>query len=192
MKFRFEVFEGSSELKKPTKIVDSLFRGSFPVSDRVHAESHCVDRENSTRASKETILDNNDNRPTHTPEELRIAKRTAFVARFIVLREGRRTKAHRMIEEMTWSQDSDAETLANMFKAAFLMNGDKAKRFEKDLKKALDHAEYSSRYHVSHYLERACLTFSDAIADYHRTNSLLFEEDSPDRPKSGGWKAVSL
>lgn len=159
---------------------------------RVHGEGPDVDTEIYTWAKEVIILDKSENKPKHTEDELRIAKRTAFVARFIVLREGRRTKAHRMIEEMTWSEDSDAEALANMFRAAFLMNGDKVKRFEKDLKKALDHAEYSSRYHVDHYIERACLSFREAIEDYHRTNSLLFEEDSPDKPKSGGWQAIQV
>jgi len=127
----------------------------------------------------------------HTQDELRVAQRTAFVARFIVLREGRRSKAHRMIEEMAWTPETDAETLAKMFTAAFMMNGDKIQRFEKDLKKALMHANNSANYHVDHYLERATENFKDAILDYERSNELLFDENSEEKPKSGGWQVVS-
>ena len=53
------------------------------------------------------------------------ARRTAFVARFIVLRESKRTKAHRIIEKMSWSDDTTAEELAMMFRQVFIENGDK-------------------------------------------------------------------
>ena len=39
------------------------------------------------------------------------ARRTAFVARFIVLRESKRTKAHRVIEMMEWMGNQSKQSL---------------------------------------------------------------------------------
>ena len=47
------------------------------------------------------------------------ARRTAFVARFIVLRESKRTRAHRAIELMEWVNFTTVEELATRFRAAF-------------------------------------------------------------------------
>ena len=123
--------------------------------------------------------------------ERRVALRTAFVARFVVLREGRRSKAHRMIEEMVWTEEATAEDVANMFRHAFIANGDKIQPVEKDLKKALDHAERSIEYFMTQYLERATSSFQEALEDYQKSNDLLFGEDEAEIPKSGGWQVVS-
>ena len=58
------------------------------------------------------------------------ARRTAFVARFIVLRESKRTKAHRIIEKMSWSDDTTAEELAMMFRQVFIENGDNMRNYQ--------------------------------------------------------------
>ena len=120
-----------------------------------------------------------------------IAKRTAFIARFIVLREGKRSRAHRMIEQLSWDEESSAEEIANMIRQAFISNGDKMQPVEKDLRKALDHAERSVQYFVDQYFGRATLTFIDALKDYSKSNELLFGEDSDEVPRSGGWTCVS-
>ena len=70
-------------------------------------------------------------------ETRRVAQRTAFVARFIVLREGRRSRAHRKIEEMIWSNETTVEALYEMFRAAFINNGDKLEPVDRDLNRAL-------------------------------------------------------
>ena len=44
---------------------------------------------------------------------MKSAERTAFVARFIVLREGRRSRAHRQIEQLCWEIETTAEDLYN-------------------------------------------------------------------------------
>ena len=44
------------------------------------------------------------------------ARRTAFVARFIVLRESKRTRAHRVIEMMDWDDQTTAEDLMERFR----------------------------------------------------------------------------
>ncbi len=123
-----------------------------------------------------------------TENEKRLALRTAFIARFIVLREGRRSKAHRIIEEMAWTQDATAVEVANMFRQAFVVNGDKLRPVEKDIDKALKHARRSAEYFTDQYIGRASTTFRDALNDYHRSNALLFSEEDQDRPREGGWE----
>ena len=47
--------------------------------------------------------------PTGEVEQALVrARRTAFVARFIVLRESKRTRAHRVIETMEWADQTTA------------------------------------------------------------------------------------
>jgi hypothetical protein len=119
----------------------------------------------------------------------RAAVRTAFVARFIVLREGRRTRAHRMIEQMQWDSNTSAEQLAERFREAFVTNGDKLGPVDRDLKRALEHAESSVNFFIAQYLERETLSFPEALADYERSNELLFG-DEPDAPmRTGGWRS---
>jgi len=128
-------------------------------------------------------------RRVFTDEERRLALRTAFIARFIVLREGRRSRAHRMIEEMVWTNDATAEDVANMFRQAFIANGDKIKPVDKDIQKALKHARRSAEYFVDQYIGRATSSFREALTDYMRSNALLFSEEDGDRPRDGGWRA---
>jgi len=127
-----------------------------------------------------------------TEEERKIALRTAFVARFIVLREGKRSKAHRMIEELAWTADASAENVANMFRHSFIANGDKIQPIEKDINKALEHAGRSIDYFLDQYLERSSTSFQEALEDYQRSNELLFGENEEEVPRSGGWQVVSL
>ena len=77
-----------------------------------------------------------------------LAIRTAFISRFIVLREARRTKAHRLIENMIWQEQATAEDLYDRFREAFIQNGDKLEPVDRDLSRALKHAYCS----VEHFL----------------------------------------
>ena len=117
--------------------------------------------------------------------------RTAFVARFIVLREGRRSRAHRVIERMEWDEETTAEALCARFREAFLTNGDKLQTVDRDLRRALDHARCSANYFVEQYLGRSCLSFKEALNDYERSNRLLFGEAPDAIPRSGGWHLPS-
>ena len=123
-------------------------------------------------------------------QALRSAMRTAFVARFIVLREGRRSRAHRIIEHMSWDDATTVEELLARFREAFVQNGDKLQPVDRDLRRAIEHARCSARYFIEQYLGRGCLSFRDALTDYSRSNKLLFGEDE-DVPRSGGWRLPS-
>ncbi len=126
----------------------------------------------------------------------RVAIRTAFIARFIVLREGRRSKAHRIIEELTWESSASANEIALKIREAFIENGDQLFPVDRDINRAFVHAERSGKYFVDHYLERATLTFKDALIDYAKSNMMLFGEkefegekkNDPTIPKKGGWR----
>ncbi len=119
------------------------------------------------------------------PGEIR-ARRTAFVARFIVLRESKRSRAHRTIEQMEWSDDVTATELAERFRKVFVENGDNMVPVERDIKRALAHSSRSLNYFINEYSERSTLTFIDALYDYERSNKLLFGDD--EQPKLGGWR----
>lgn len=121
------------------------------------------------------------------PELQRSAARTAFVARFIVLREGRRTRAHRVIENLSWDNETTAEELAAMFRQAFIENGDKLGPVDRDIRRALEHARCSAGYFTDQYLGRTTLSFSQALEDYQRSNKLLFGDDE-EVPRTGGWR----
>lgn len=114
------------------------------------------------------------------------ARRTAFVARFIVLRESKRTRAHRSIEMLEWDELTDIESLAQMFRQAFLDNGDNMTPVDRDLRRALAHAARSLNHFIREYSARSTTNFIDALFDYERSNKLLFGED--DSPKPGGWR----
>lgn len=127
-----------------------------------------------------------------TPEEqlaLLKARRTAFVARFIVLRESKRTRAHREIEMMSWNEDTDIQELSEKFREAFKNNGDSMGPVDRDIKRALAHASRSLNYFIKEYSARSTTSFIDALFDYERSNKLLFGED--DAPKPGGWRLPS-
>ena len=114
------------------------------------------------------------------------ARRTAFVARFIVLREGKRTRAHRVIEMMEWEDLTTVEELAEKFRAAFVENGDNMMPVDRDLRRAIAHSMRSLRFFVTEYSLRATLSFVEALVDYERSNQLLFGLE--DQPKPGGWR----
>ncbi len=118
------------------------------------------------------------------------ALRTAFVSRFIVLREGRRSRAHRLIEEMSWNEDTTAEELYQRIRQAFIENGDKLQPVDRDLKRALEHARCSVDYFIDQYVERSTKSFHEALEDYERSNRLLFGDDPKGVPRSGGWKRI--
>lgn len=114
------------------------------------------------------------------------ARRTAFIARFIVLRESKRTKAHRRIEQLSWKEESTAEQLHDLFREIFVENGDNLEFVDRDLRRALAHASRSISFFISEYVNRATLNFIDALIDYEKSNTLLFGAD--DQPKPGGWR----
>ncbi len=114
------------------------------------------------------------------------ARRTAFVARFIVLREAKRTRSHRVIEMMEWEQDTSAEDLMQRFRQVFIENGDSMMPVDRDLRRALAHASRSIHHFIREYDQRATSNFIDALFDYERSNQLLFGEE--DQPKPGGWR----
>ncbi len=117
------------------------------------------------------------------------ARRTAFVARFIVLREARRTRAHRLIEKLSWHKETTAEELAEQFRKAFKENGDNMVPVNRDIRRALAHAERSINHFIGEYASRSTLNFVDALVDYERSNKLLFGED--EQPKTGGWRWIN-
>lgn len=117
---------------------------------------------------------------------LQRARRTAFVARFIVLREAKRTRAHRTIELMDWTPDATAEELCKAFREVFVSNGDNMGPVDRDLQRALNHSSRSLQHFVREYERRATLSFIDALFDYERSNKLLFGDD--EQPKPGGWR----
>lgn len=114
------------------------------------------------------------------------ARRTAFVARFIVLRESKRTRAHRVIEMMTWDDQTTAEELAGKFRQVFVDNGDNMTPVDRDINRALGHSSRSLNHFISEYSARATMSFIDALWDYDRSNVLLFGSD--EQPKPGGWR----
>ncbi|MFN8389009.1 MAG: hypothetical protein U0136_01815 [Bdellovibrionota bacterium] len=143
-----------------------------------HAEHHPVHTHISARLKKTEI----------DPAAHRAATRTAFVARFIVLREGRRSRAHRVIEHLAWDDSTTAEDLVRMFRQAFLDNGDKLGPVDRDLRRALEHARCSAGYFMNQYVGRATLSFAEALEDYQRSNRLLFGDEEETVPRSGGWR----
>lgn len=114
------------------------------------------------------------------------ARRTAFLARFIVLRESKRSRAHRVIEMMEWTNYTTAEELAGRIREVFMKNGDKMSPVDRDLRRALGHARRPLNFFIHEYESRASNNFIDALIDYERSNTLLF--DGEDEPKLGGWR----
>ena len=114
------------------------------------------------------------------------ARRTAFVARFIVLRESKRSKAHRRIEMLEWKDDTTAEELYDLFKRIFAENRDNQRIVERDLRRAMAHVSRSVNYFVREYAARATKDFIGALYDYDHSNRLLFSSD--EQPRLGGWR----
>lgn len=114
------------------------------------------------------------------------ARRTAFIARFIVLREAKRTRAHRVIEMMEWQDLTTVEEVYERFRNAFLENKDSMGPVDRDMRRALAHADRSLTYFIREYDGRSTLSFIQALEDYGRSNTLLFGDE--DQPKPGGWR----
>lgn len=114
-----------------------------------------------------------------------IARRTAFVARFIVLRESRRSKGHREIELLTWDESATAEELAVRFKDILTKHHANASSVDRDIKRALEHSSRTIAYFVDEYVARSTTNFQDALKDYQESNALLFGEE--EQPKITGW-----
>jgi hypothetical protein len=124
-----------------------------------------------------------------SPEEIKAhtrARRTSFVQRFIVLREGKRSKAHRFIEMMEWEDQTTAEELYDRFRKAFLDNKDSMTPVDRDLKRALAHADRSITFFIREYNSRSTTSFIESLEDYGRSNTLLFGDD--EQPRPGGWR----
>ncbi len=114
------------------------------------------------------------------------ARRTAFVARFIVLREAKRSRAHRVIEAMEWDEKTTAEVLYDRFREAFINNGDNMMPVDRDLRRALAHANPSLRHFIEEYASRATTSFIGSLYDYEKSNELLFKDG--ENPRLGGWR----
>ncbi len=143
--------------------------------------------EGSQLKSNSSILKVNDIKLSKEQEILGIqARRTAFVARFIVLRESKRTRAHRYIETMEWNASTTADELAIRFRQAFIDNGDNMFPVDRDLRRALEHSKRSLNHFIKEYALRSNLNFIEALYDYEKSNKLLFGDD--EAPKLGGWR----
>ncbi len=135
---------------------------------------------------KTEVLETHFSSPQEVDRAIIRARRTAFVARFIVLREGKRTRAHRAIEVMEWEDLTTVEELAFRFRQAFEQNGDNMFPVDRDIRRAVAHSYRSIKFFVSEYATRATINFVDSLLDYERSNQLLFSDD--DQPKPGGWR----
>lgn len=132
------------------------------------------------------VVELNLSSPGEVDKSIIRARRAAFVARFIVLREGKRTRAHRVIEMMEWEDLTSVEELAHRFRQAFLDNGDNMVPVDRDLRRSLAHSYRSLKFFVSEYAHRATVDFIGALEDYGRSNELLFGAE--EQPRSGGWR----
>ena len=119
------------------------------------------------------------------------AQRTAFLASFIVIREAKRSRAHRKIELMSWSDDATAWDIAQQLGKIFQDNGDKVSSIERDLNRALLHAEKLPLTLYQEYSQRAVCSFVEALKDYETSNSLLFSAQD-EGPKLVGWQPSSV
>ena len=125
----------------------------------------------------------------NVPQELLIAvTRAAFISRFIVLREGRRSRAHRKIEKLAWTQETTAEEIYEKIRECFIENGDKLTPVDRDLRRALEHAKTAAPYFISQYANRLTLNFRESLKDYQKSNSMFFENEDSEALKTGGWR----
>lgn len=130
---------------------------------------------------------NHKKEPQDRSQNLIKAKRAAFLARFIVLRESKRSRAHRNIELLEWDDCTTAEDLAFRFREEFQNNGDLMTSVDRDLRRALNHSRKTIHFFINEYSRRATTNFIEALADYELSISLLFGEDD-EQPKTGGWR----
>ena len=87
---------------------------------------------------------------------------------------------------MEWDDFTTAEEIAERIRKVFIENGDNMEPVERDIKRAMAHANRSLSHFVGEYSLRSTLTFIDALFDYEKSNQLLFGDD--DQPKFGGWR----
>ncbi|NLF25197.1 MAG: hypothetical protein GX589_06000 [Deltaproteobacteria bacterium] len=115
------------------------------------------------------------------------ARRTAFIARFIVMRESKRSRSHRYIEQLEWNELASAEEVAQTIRRIFKDNGDSMEAVDRDLRRSLAHADRSLQHFVGEYCTRSTNNFVDALYDYERSNKLLFGGEQDEQPGLGGW-----
>lgn len=157
-----------------------------------------------TRLMRGCVQGNFMTNPIYDKLLLERARRTAFISRFIVLREGKKSKAHRQIETLEWTDATTTEELYVMLRDVFSQYGDSPITVERDLRRAKAHADRLNPYKndgqsdtfeshfslwplIEEYNKRACTNFVDALFDYERSNKLLFGDEG-DQPKLGGWR----
>lgn len=108
--------------------------------------------------------------------------RAAFLSKFILLRENKKSKAHREIEKEFWGPEETAQDLYAKFLCIFEKYKDN--KAKEDLKASLKYAKTLIDYFVNQYSTRITLNFGDALRDYKRTHDLLEENCL----KPMGWK----
>jgi len=98
-----------------------------------------------------------------------------------------------LIEQLSWGPESTVQDIYRDIRGAFLKNGDKLGPVDRDLRRALEHAQRSVDHFIGQYCERATLSFREALQDYLKSNQLLFGEDAsgPEVPRSGGWRLTN-
>lgn len=104
------------------------------------------------------------------------AKRTAFVSKFIILREKKISQAHSIIERLLWNQKTDYQTLARVFKRIFKFFNDE-RTYESDIKKASEYAKNLPTYFIKEYDTRSGTSFLQALLDYEKSVFILFGSD---------------
>ena len=117
------------------------------------------------------------------------ARRTAFIARFIVLREQKPSHAHRQIELLEWKDNCTAEEVAQMLRDAYINNKDNIKNVDRDIKRALAHASRALKYFIDQYIQRATTSFLSALEDYQYSNKMLFGD--LEQPENKAWHSAA-
>ncbi|MBL7662865.1 hypothetical protein JNK13_08960 [bacterium] len=119
----------------------------------------------------------------------KIALRTAFVARFIILRENRKSKVNKAIEDLSWSLDATVDEIYRVIRKTLTEAGDRTQIVDRDLKRAKAYSERTVDYFIDQYLSRATTSFRDALADYQRSSELLGRDESiQKRSQRSGWR----
>ena len=87
---------------------------------------------------------------------------------------------------MDWREQTTAEELSERFRQSFVANGDNMEPVERDIRRALAHANRSLNFFIQEYAFRSTLNFIDSLYDYEKSNALLFGDD--ESPRMGGWR----
>ncbi|MCS6892954.1 MAG: hypothetical protein NZO16_00045 [Deltaproteobacteria bacterium] len=101
------------------------------------------------------------------------ARRTAFVSKFIILRENKVSRAHEIIEKLAWDDTDSHYTLAKAFEKIFNFFGED-KSYMKDIEKALLSAKSLSAAFIKEYATRSGKCFLEALLDHERSIFILF------------------